>query len=121
MLQDGYSGAEISRALGVSPSTVSRHAIALGYRASDRRCQFDWPSIRAYYDAGHTMTECQLRFGFSRGAWDAAVSRGDVVPRRDRESRAPGPTRRAVAQLLADGMSHAEIARRLEVTPATVS
>jgi DNA-binding CsgD family transcriptional regulator/predicted DNA-binding protein YlxM (UPF0122 family) len=119
MLEQGLAGAEIARALGISPATVSRHARRLGYPSQARPTRFDWPAIRAYYDAGHSVKECQARFGFSNGAWDGAVARGDIEPRRD--PRSPSPSRRAVAALLAKGFSHAEIARRIGLTPATVS
>ena len=37
--------------------------------------------IQAYYDAGHSLAECEARFGFSRASWSEAVRRGDVQPR----------------------------------------
>jgi 5-methylcytosine-specific restriction endonuclease McrA len=41
----------------------------------------DWNEIQAYYDAGHSVRQCQARFGFSRRSWGKAVERGDVIPR----------------------------------------
>jgi hypothetical protein len=41
----------------------------------------DWGSIREFYERGHSIEECKRRFGFSSSTWDAAVCRGDVVPR----------------------------------------
>jgi 5-methylcytosine-specific restriction endonuclease McrA len=46
---------------------------------SSRR--YDWTTIQAYYDAGHTVRECQERFGFSSASWTQAVRRGDAVAR----------------------------------------
>jgi hypothetical protein len=43
--------------------------------------RYDWNEIRAYYDAGHSMTKCRRRFGFSRNAWWDAIRRGAIVPR----------------------------------------
>jgi 5-methylcytosine-specific restriction endonuclease McrA len=46
----------------------------------DRR--YDWDEIQRYYDEGHSITECQLRFGFARKTFADAVKRGAVVSRR---------------------------------------
>jgi hypothetical protein len=43
------------------------------------RC--DWNEIRAFYDAGNSMTACRKRFGFSRNAWWDAIRRGAICPR----------------------------------------
>ena len=45
------------------------------------RRRYDWVAIQKFYDDGHTIRECQARFGFANGAWDAAVGRGEIVPR----------------------------------------
>lgn len=82
--------------------------------------RYDWSAIRRYYEAGHTVRECQERFGFSNGAWEAAARRGDVTVRA-RRSRPRGATRRAVAELLGKGLTQAVIAQRLGVSRATVS
>jgi len=37
--------------------------------------------VQAYYDEGHSISECQATFGFSRETWNAARLRGDVVSR----------------------------------------
>ena len=81
---------------------------------------YDWSTIRAHYDAGHSLRDCQERFGFSNGAWHRATKRGDVVPRQD-GSRPPGQTRMEVGRLLRKGMSQAEIARRLGLTMPAIS
>jgi HNH endonuclease len=82
---------------------------------------FDWPAIRAYYEVGHTRRECQARFGFSNGAWNRAVDRGDIVPRpRSSGGRASGK-RKAVARLRAEGRTYVEIANELGLTKSTVA
>ena len=84
------------------------------------RRRYNWTEVRAYYEAGHTIRECQERFGFSPGAWDAAVGRGDVVPRRNPVPRYTHDTREAVREHLDAGMSQAEIAFELRLSKGTV-
>jgi hypothetical protein len=43
--------------------------------------RYNWIEIRAYYDAGHSMTACMKHFGFSRNAWWDAIRRGAIEPR----------------------------------------
>lgn len=120
LLEEGWCKADVARRLGISPSTVSRHARRLGHPA----CQgsaLEWSEIRAFYESGATVRECQQRFGFSNGAWDSAVSRGDVRPRQDRRRVVAGRRRDEVAALLATGASLSAIARELGISPATVS
>lgn len=86
-----------------------------------RRREFDWNAIRTYYEAGHSLIECKERFGFSNGAWDGAVKRGDVVPRPRVSGRRSTGTRGAVGKLLEKGLSRTEIARELGVSKPTVT
>ena len=81
-LGDGLSRAEVARRLGISKSTVSYHARRLG-RPSNPRCarRYDWAEVQRYYDAGHSVAECQARFGFAKQAWNDAVRRGAVAAR----------------------------------------
>jgi hypothetical protein len=82
LLAEGAPHAAISDQLGIAKSTVSYHARRLGTSgrpACGRR--YDWTAVQAYYDAGHSVRECQARFGFAKGAWASAVQRGAVVPR----------------------------------------
>ncbi len=43
--------------------------------------RYDWEQIRAYYDSGHSMTQCMRKFGFSRNAWWDAIRRDVIRPR----------------------------------------
>jgi DNA-binding transcriptional ArsR family regulator len=81
----------------------------------------NWEAIAAFYDAGHSVAECRRHFGFSGRAWAAAVERRDVEPRHGRNGRPPGKTRVAVQRLIDEGLSFAEIARKLGVAKPTVS
>jgi transposase-like protein len=84
------------------------------------RRRYDWAAIQAYYDEGHTMRECMAEFGFANGAWDAAVGRGDIVPRREKNPRFRHDTRDAVRELLEAGKSQTEIAFELGLSKATI-
>ncbi len=84
LLAAGRSQAEIARALQVSKPTVCFHMRMLGIPpAVDFGRRYDWSAIRAFYDEGHSMTECRKHFGFSRNAWWDAIRRGAIVARRD--------------------------------------
>jgi transposase-like protein len=83
-----------------------------------RASKYGWKAIRSFYESGHTIRECQERFGFSNGAWDGAVRRGDVVT--GARSKPRGATREAVARLYADGRSQTAIARELGISKPTV-
>jgi hypothetical protein len=82
LIAAGASRGEVARRLGLSKSTVSYHARRLGLPVDERGARrYDWAIVQRFYDAGHSVRECQARFGFSRQTWSAAVSRGAVVPR----------------------------------------
>jgi DNA-binding transcriptional ArsR family regulator len=82
LLGRGLSLGEIARQLGLSVPTISYHARKLGVKP-DQRCakRYDWAQIQRYYDEGHSVTECQERFGFARASWAEARRRGAVVAR----------------------------------------
>jgi DNA-binding transcriptional ArsR family regulator len=82
LLAAGLTPTEIARSLGVAKATVSYHAKRLGHR-SNPKCarRYDWAEIQRFYDAGHSVSQCQARFGFARAAWAHAVRRGAVAPR----------------------------------------
>ena len=82
LLEAGLSGAAIARELGISKSTVSYHKRRLGH-AIDSRCnrRYDWDAVQLFYDAGHTISECQAMFGFARKTFMDAVARGALRTR----------------------------------------
>ncbi|MGI9097858.1 MAG: helix-turn-helix domain-containing protein [Solirubrobacteraceae bacterium] len=82
LLTEGLSRAQIAERLGVSRPTVSYHARRLGV-AIDERCarRYDWSTIQAYYEAGHSARECAQAFGFSLQSWHAARLRGEITTR----------------------------------------
>jgi DNA-binding CsgD family transcriptional regulator/5-methylcytosine-specific restriction endonuclease McrA len=121
LLDEGFSGLEIARRLGISHSTVSRIAARMGRQlGAARGSDFDWRAIHSYYDAGHSVAECCRHFGISRGAWDRALTRGDVAPR-PKNAPPPSETRKAVERLLAEGRSQTAIAQELELSKATIA
>ena len=82
LLARGLTSAEVARELDVSKSTVCYHRRRLG-GAVDERCnrRYDWSEVQRYYDEGHSISECQLRFGFARRTFTDAVKRGAVTTR----------------------------------------
>src|SRR5438309_1520070 len=82
LLQRGNTVTQIAETLGISASTVCHHARSLGHPADRKYARrYDWAEVRRYYDAGHTVRECQARFGFAKQTWHSAAKRGDVAPR----------------------------------------
>jgi DNA-binding CsgD family transcriptional regulator len=122
LLEQGVTRQTIARRLGISPTTVTRYARLLGFPdGNSRRSEFDWQAIQAYYDEGHTIDECRAKFGFSYGAWDKAVVRGDLVPRPRGSGQLGRVTRDLVVNLLAKGLSQADVARKLSLSKSTVA
>ena len=82
LLAQGLCRSDIAKRLGVSKATISYHARRLGAPV-DSRCarRYDWTEIQRYYDEGHSVTECQARFGFARASWSEARRRGAIVAR----------------------------------------
>ena len=87
----------------------------------DEREPIDWSAVREYYDGGHSMRECKVRFGFSNYAWDKAVTAGLIVPRQNPRKRWKHETRAAVRVLLERGLTQSEIAFELGLSKPTVS
>jgi DNA-binding transcriptional ArsR family regulator len=83
--------------------------------------KFDWEAIRLHYDAGYSRTECQRKFGFSNGAWNRAVERGQIDPRPRSSGLRASDKRRVIGQLRAQGLSYSEIALRLGISKPTVA
>jgi DNA-binding CsgD family transcriptional regulator len=105
LLAEGLGRLAIARRLGLSKSTVSYHARRLG-EPIDERCarRYDWAEIQRFYDEGHSITECQIAFGFSRETWHSARKRGDVISR---------PHAMPLEQLLAGERNRGHLKKRL--------
>ncbi len=122
-LSAGATCSELARELGCSTSVVSTVALRAGHRSgAGPPKQYDWSAIRAFYETGRSKRECRERFGFSAGAWDSAVNRGEIKlrPRAD-PVRHSHDNRRRVAQRLEDGQTQAQIARDLGISKGTVA
>lgn len=83
---------------------IRRGRLRAGACTTDGRRRYDWSVIQAYYHEGHSFRECAARFGFSTGAWQKAVSRGEMQPR---------PLGRGLSELLLAGKARSNIKRRL--------
>ena len=82
LLDCGLNHTQIAQRLGITKHTVAYHARTLGRPADPRFTRrYDWAEIQRYYDQGHSVTQCQERFGFARETWNAARRRGAVVAR----------------------------------------
>jgi DNA-binding CsgD family transcriptional regulator len=122
LLEAGWVRRSIADEVGVSPSTITRWARLLGYPDKHPRpSHTDWSAVREYYEAGHTIDQCRAAFGFTYGAWDKAVSRGDVTPRPRSDRELSHATRDEVEHLLSLGFSQAQISRELALTKSTIA
>jgi DNA-binding transcriptional ArsR family regulator len=82
LLDQDRTVTEIARELGVSARTVCYHARKLGRPRSSRfQRRYDWAEVQRFYDAGHSISECQEKFGMARRTFEKAVLRGDVTTR----------------------------------------
>jgi transposase len=105
LLDERFSRAEVARRLDISKSTVSYHAKRFGMEMDQRASRrYDWTIVQAYYDDGHTVRECQQRFGFSSASWTNAVRRGDAVAR---------PVAMPIEELLSGPRNRRHLKRRL--------
>lgn len=99
LLSAGLSKAEVARRLGISKSSVSRHAARSGFEIDERGARrHDWAAIQAYYDEGHSIRECMLRFGIATSTFNEARLRGDIVAR---------PARSPLSEIFASGTRRA--------------
>jgi DNA-binding transcriptional ArsR family regulator len=80
LLERGLTLAEIARTLAISKPTVSHHARMLRIPAQIQP-RYDWQEVQRYYDAGHSITDCQVRFGFARATFVDAAKRGVITTR----------------------------------------
>jgi 5-methylcytosine-specific restriction endonuclease McrA len=82
LLARGVSSNDVARILGVSKSTVCYHKGRLGLEIDSKfNRRYDWAEVQRYYDLGHTISECQARFGFARATFVDAAKRGDLKTR----------------------------------------
>jgi hypothetical protein len=82
LLARGLSSMEVARVLGVSKSTVCYHKRRLGHTIDAKfNRRYDWAEVQRYYDLGHSISECEARFGFARQTFMDAAKRGDLVTR----------------------------------------
>jgi DNA-binding transcriptional ArsR family regulator len=95
LLDRGYTRARVAETLGLARSTVTYHAGRLGEDMDSRYGRrYDWERIRRFYEEGHSVADCQARFGFTRNAWHDAIGRGVITSR---------PARMPLEQLLVAG------------------
>jgi hypothetical protein len=82
LLARGPSSMEAARVLNVSKSTVCYHKRRLGLRIDAKfNRRYDWAEVQRFYDLGHSISECQVRFGFARATFMDAAKRGDLKTR----------------------------------------
>lgn len=81
LLFAGHTQAKIGRTLGIAKSTVAYHCRRVREPDARFRRRYDWKTVQAYYDEGHTVRECAAHFGFSTYSWHAAKKRGAIVTR----------------------------------------
>jgi hypothetical protein len=82
LLARGLSSNEVARVLGVSKSTVCYHKRRLGLDIDSKfNRRYDWAEVQRYYDSGHTISECQVRFGFARATFMDAAKHGELKTR----------------------------------------
>jgi hypothetical protein len=55
------------------------HAVSHRRRWPVRR--YDWAEVQRFYDLGHSISECQARFGFARATLVDSARRGDLKTR----------------------------------------
>jgi 5-methylcytosine-specific restriction endonuclease McrA/orotate phosphoribosyltransferase-like protein len=122
MLEQGRTRTSIAVELRLDWDTVARIAARVGFPSKARRpSSVDWPSVREFYASGQSAAACMREFGFSASTWDAAICRGDIVPRPSLTQGAhPGITRRRVAELHEAGARPGAIAGMLGVSVPTV-
>lgn len=105
----GHGFVECSRRFGFKHTAwinaIKRGALRVESRQfADRRRRYDWTRIQAYFDSGHTYSECMARFGFCSETWTAAVRRGELKAR----ARAL-----PIDLMIRQGMARGSIKRRL--------
>ena len=110
----GLSVTRIAEEIRVSKSTVCYHLRRLGEPA-DERCnrRYDWDAVQRYYDAGNSISQCMRHFGMARATFMAAVRRGAITTRPQKQSiddllRRPNVNRDHLRRrLIAEGLKDA--------------
>ena len=105
----GHGFVECSRRFGFSHTAWIKALKSGRLRSSqshfdDRRRRYDWATVQAYYDQGHSFQECRSRFGFCAAAWDKARLRGEIKTR---------PSGMPISELLLRGTSRQNVKMRL--------
>jgi 5-methylcytosine-specific restriction endonuclease McrA len=105
LLRAGCSRAEVARRLDISRGTVTYHARILGMAVDKRAARrYDWSVVQAYYDAGHSVSDCVAHFGFSNKTWHDAMKRGAIRTR---------PHAMPIEELLAAPRARGHLKKRL--------
>jgi hypothetical protein len=68
------------------------------------RRRYDWQIVQAFYDAGHSASDCVAHFGFSSKTWHNAIKRGAIRTR---------PHAIPIEQLLAAPRGRGHLKKRL--------
>jgi hypothetical protein len=80
LLNAGVKPVEIAKQLGCVLSTITHQAKRMG-RGIEVRPTYDWGVINIFHNAGHSLSECIEKFGFSKGAWHKAKITGKIIVR----------------------------------------
>jgi hypothetical protein len=77
MLLAGNSYANIVAEVGCAKATITYHAKRLGLSHGPIK-RYDWVTVQAFHNAGHSFSECRQEFGFCKATWDKARDRGEL-------------------------------------------
>lgn len=82
LLEEGLSGPDIAKRLGISRSTIAYHKRHAGKPVETKfGLRYDWQEVQRYHDLGHSARACFRHFGFSPATWHEAKRRGDLKTR----------------------------------------
>ncbi|HEX2221576.1 MAG TPA: helix-turn-helix domain-containing protein [Candidatus Limnocylindria bacterium] len=81
LLDEGLTGGQIARKLGISKPTVAYHRRRLGRPGAGPAPRYDWTEVQRFHDEGNGVRACMRHFGFASSTWTDAVRRGDLLPR----------------------------------------
>jgi hypothetical protein len=79
MLRQKATYSHIVKTTRCSKSTISYHARILNIPPYCSCARYDWHKVQDCINKGWTFTQCRARFGFSAGAWHAAVESTRIV------------------------------------------